>query len=101
MTLIRSVLINYLNLYVSVLIGIFKKEIIYTVRLPLFILNRLWGYEGTSNPMLDMQLTNVWMNWGYKCIYMLPPAGCILLHVTKAAAQHSANVTKIVVLFHE
>lgn len=92
MTLIRSVLINYLNLCFSVNWYFKKRNYIYSEIT--FILNRLWGYEGTSNPMLDMQLTNVWMNWGYKCIYMLPPAGCILLHVTKAAAQNSANVTK-------
>lgn len=93
MTLIRSVLISYLNLYVSVLIGILKK-INDIARLPLFFLffffYRLWGYEVTSNPMLDMQLTNM-DELGLQ-VYLY--AATCWLHITKAAAQHSANVTK-------
>lgn len=51
MTLIRSVLVNYLNLYVSVLIGIFKKDklyILYIARLPLFL--QVVGLRGHQQP---------------------------------------------------
>lgn len=80
MTLIRSVLINYLNLYVSVTIVFFFK-IIYTVRLPLFILNRLWGLRGHQQPYAGYAVNKRMDELGlqvylYAATCWLHPAAC-------------------------